>query len=223
MSHFMIYVPRQLASDATILERVGLPDLVANVEMATTMQGPDGSGLLCFWREKGEFGKHFLYQPTEQTWIPAVPYDGLPAARYFVGIQNDSPPTPNDLRYANHPGHSFVLGNGQSWTFPLLGMLDRAFKYRDDGQIEWEPIMRFKRLCETAENIRLQFRDSEEGEIIPLETVVDVLTQALQVNYRLTRELVSHLELFHTGNIREPFWAAMGIQEALQLEEAGAI
>jgi len=120
--HYQIFVPRDPDADPMThpLDRAGLSDLIDNAEGVPigNGQGPDDKPGDCYaWRRPGQMQMGIRQEG--QTWIPAMPIGGEKAARYWVGIWNDSPPIPFDLeRQGGHPGKWVKLGDGQEWCVP---------------------------------------------------------------------------------------------------------
>src|SRR4051812_19358849 len=109
--HFQLFIPNGEGQDPRQLEEVGLADFIAGAEFMPSAAGPvAGRGVIVAWRRPG----HAMigYHPETQTWLPAVPRDGLAAGRFWVGLWNDAPLTPQDVaRPYPQPGSRVELGD----------------------------------------------------------------------------------------------------------------
>ena len=179
--------------------------------------GPNdfNQGHLIAWRRPGKNEKCH-YNAGEQTWIPAVANgpDGEGMGRYWVGFWNDSPVTPEDLqRPYSKPGKTVELGDGNSWRFPIIGELPRDLILQDDGTWKFELQRQYYDLYLQA--LELDSEIQEKGTIN--KNYGDVLMfcmGGLSQNYRFLPEVVSHLRLFSTENIKQ----ALGVLLELELK-----
>jgi hypothetical protein len=197
--HHLIYVSadtvRGIGKTADQLEAVGLADhAVAGLPDTIECDGPDGKfGTLYGWRKHGLGRLHF--DPAAQTWIPAAAQGDLPPARYWVGLWNESPPTEQDVKRAYQFGGKRVeLGDGARWVIPLPHELPHEVRLRDDGSWQFVIQRRFHdyhlRCAEYVERI-----EADRGGVTMAEMLRHAV-EALIINYRLTPEVINHLNLF---------------------------
>lgn len=218
MAHFLIYLPGAQGAGPQLLETVGLADFIGGAEFLAS-EGPDrGMGSLVAWRKPGS-DRRFCFAPDEQTWIPAASVQGceLGQARYWVGCWNDSPPSPtNLLRPYAHRGKKCTLGDGNAWEFPETRELPRDAILADDGTWKFELQRQYHDLhLESLEWLSRLASASSDGEsarlVIGYGEIVEFLFRALRLNYRITREVASHLKLFSTANLKDPLWAVSNV------------
>lgn len=217
--HHLIFVPDANPDDgATALEDVGLGD---HVEFASGIhsEAPDGTGcgMLFWWRKPSEGGAGFAIESERQMWIPAAADGDKPTGRYFVGINNASPPTPADLlRPFPRLGTFVTLGDGRDWqilepaTFPIV---DTRLREHQRETIAWlDRIELMSRLTIAGRS------DVDEAASLNLDDVCRFIVQTLSLNYRITPEVVSHLRLLNTGNAINPaLFTALGLKQVLEV------
>lgn len=213
MSHFLLYLPGATGQGPSVLEDVGLADFHAGAEWLDLGIGPDeGRGMLVAWRKPGT--PHRLhFNITEQTWIPANRDGDLPAGRYWIGFWNDAPPTPADLaRPYQRKGRTHELADGQTWLFAEPGALPADLIQADDGT--WKYELQRKYHAWYLESLSWLDRIDPATEVFrsSLEEMLPFLARALAINYRITPEVISHLRLFNTENVGEPFYTLIGAQ-----------
>lgn len=121
---------------------------------------------------------------------------------YWLGLDRESPPTPDDLRRTKQiGGYRMTLGDGQEWLIPVLRRPDQSSEF--PSSFGWDAAGKFQ------QQVRAEFRalwdDSaelvewfESGALLDharqdLPRVVDWCVRALAVNYRFDRVLQSRL------------------------------
>lgn len=213
----MIFVPgAKSVAPAKLLIAVGLVDHIAGHEVMETTGPPDGvPGALLFWRKPGEGGLVTGYKPESQTWKPAVAEsETIPAGRYFVGIDNERPPTEFDLRRpVQFRGHRITLNDQAQWLIPVPRELPGDVYLSDDGRWETEPKRQFIAFVNEAfEWLDFMATIPPDSEVdIEFEKAVRFVVSALRLNYRLTPELVSMIKLFSSEMIQPAIYAACGL------------
>jgi len=216
MAHWQLFVPHKSGCDPQHLIGVGCADLVADAMHLDLPEGPGNvPGILVAWPRPGDHRHE--YRPAEQTWIPAVPRDGLPAARYHVGLWTADLPTPDQLRRPYpYRGSEHDLG-GRTWLLPREFDLPRDCVLADDGTWRFERQRRFADFGAAVETIRHRWLaemrrgpDDPVDRPVRLVEVFDLLLAALRLNYRLLPELVNPLRLFDTESYAAPFEAVIG-------------
>lgn len=201
---FAIYIPGNTLADEQKLVAVGLPHLARGCAGIGTPVGPDGkTGVVFYWEQAGNPRSIIQYLPDSQEWIPAVASGELAAGRYWVGFTKGQMPTPQDLRIGAFKGREIVLGDGHAWCIPAAGLLPQKceatangweFKIRDQFAAYWEES------CTWYLNL-ITLGLNEDGSSSIDATCCDYLMRALGMNYLLTPEVVSRLELFGTDTI----------------------
>lgn len=193
--HFLIFIPGQ--NGGADLAHVGLSSLEEGAFRRDNAPGPNNDrGMQIGWASGG-VSPTFYKDGDDVTWLPAQPFCDLPAGRYFVGIWNHSPPTPDDLRRPQfHGGRNVALGDGQTWQVPNCCDLPHAYVL-EDGYLRLKP----KRGLESvvARAIAWDIRFREPGATLPTVEVFEYAIEALSLNHRMTREVASHLQLFTDG------------------------
>lgn len=212
--HFQIYIPGVVGADPQHLVAVGLESLTLRAQFLEVLTGPDKrSGMLAGWM--GGRTRQIAYRPDQQTWTPAVAFDGMPAGRYWIGFWNDSPPTPEDLQrdYA-YPGAKVRLGDERQWLLPRAYELPAEMIRADDGTWKYETQRKFHAFRLESLDWHRRLMDAEEGESIRWAPVAEFVERALAINYRITPEVVNQLRLFTTseaGTVSTAFAALMEI------------
>lgn len=225
--HYLIFVPHLKATSCeAVLSAVGLVDHIAGAELAET-DGPTGTidddagntvlesgpGVLCTWRRPGEGGVKFAFEPPRQTWRPAVAgSETIPAGRYWAGIYDDSPPTPDDLvRPYSTRGHRVTMADRRPWLVPAPAELPRDMALQDDGSWRFEPQRQFAAFVADAFEWLKIYATADETTEIELGDAARFVCQALAINYRITPEIASMIGLFSTDTITPAMWSACGL------------
>lgn len=202
--HHVIYLPQHSTANVAHLADVGLGDHAPGAKM-TALDGTDqviagqhAAGLLVWW---GQTKPKTKALPALE-WLPAMPLDDLPAARYFVGVDPQRPPQPHELlRDKPHPGQPVGLGDGNLWVVPHPGQLPfDIVRDASTGEIRQTPRPAFYRFWCKALAWQQMFDAHQAGDPLPdLIEQVEFVEEALRLNFRLTPELVSWLKLLSTG------------------------
>lgn len=210
MAHHQIYIPREFEGDrgrSHPLANVGLADHVAGAECIPS-NGPDGGqGTLCAWRNNTT-NRRLHYNGDEQVWFPAVPYGDAPAGRYWVGVWNDAPPAEAELR---KPGILFgqdVSLNAGTWHVPAPTFLPHDLVLNERGDVERSPKQDYQEI--TLEAKRWHARLIGDPQTIDEGEWFNWSYKCLSLNYKLPRELMSHLKLIDEENVRLVLYATMG-------------
>lgn len=213
--HFLIFVPE--GRDVGSLAEVGLSDLAqgAFARLYDRNPGPGGCGGVMFgWPVNGVLGP-VQYLPDEQDWFPAVPFQGLAAGRYHVGIWRNKRPVPSQLQRPRfYGGHAVALGDGFEWSVPSIGHLPHVWAADTEGGWKLQAKSEFRHIVARAYAWRLQCGPGAE---VSVSDAIEFALQALSINYRLTRELATALELFTDGaesTLRTCFAHCAGIDGA---------
>jgi hypothetical protein len=211
--HFQIFIPEAVDQNPRILEEVGLADFVQGAEFLEVDAGPSElKGVICAWsrRGKAELG----FRPGFQEWIPAVPRDGLPAERFWLGFSNESRCTPSDLaRPFRQAGPRLQLGDDNEWMIPVAKQLDSNMAIADDGTWRFEVQRRFNEFyLEYLKWLELLGNEDSERSFM-YSDAADFVLSGLRINYRLLPEVASRLGLFTTQNITRALFAILGVAD----------
>ena len=218
MARIQVYIPHEIAgSDVKpedALKQVGLEYMSRGADVFECPQGPDGKlGRRFVWLDQLCM-RGADYKPDEQTWIPAAQRNGLGSDRYWVGIWDDSPPTEEELRRPDHRKGKFVkLGNKASWLITTPQTLDRVARLKRDGSIQWCVDEAFNWLVTGLEKIEADsvIRDGDTEVIaFDLEREFWFACELMQINYRVTPEVCSHLGLITEDTVRPLVAGLMG-------------
>ncbi len=215
---FAIYIPGDDINNEQKLVAVGLSHLVSGAMGLGASPGPDGKrGIVFSWPQDGSPVGYF---PDRQKWIPAKPKGDLQAARYWVGF-GSTIPTPFELEWPKRFGGYWVeLGDGNQWCIPSAGELPQVLRMGDDGRAKREVRKQYESYFNDSVKWFADFITRDFSELTQeFDTeVFCYIERALSLNYRLTPEVVSELELLGTDNILTCLRASVdGIQIAEEL------
>jgi hypothetical protein len=203
MAGYLIYIPNVSGADPTHLDRVGLRSLHSDAApmMADLPAGPDGGqGVLVYWDNPSDPDSvpAATVNPAQQEWLPAPEFDGLPAGRYWLGVDKARRPRPSDLRRKKlRDGKEIELADGNKWMIPVARQLPHVLgigvrRIRDDYKAFYErALAALQWLNYSGES--LVWRCSEQA-------MYTLTCAALSVNYRLTEDMCSLLGLVDTEN-----------------------
>lgn len=216
--HYQIFLPNLSGADPEHLVRVGLETLTVRAQFLDVEAGPENQrGLLVGWI--GGRTRQVGYFPDKQTWRPAIAAEGLEAGRYWVGFQNGSPPTPEDLqRDYPHHGAAVTLGDGNRWLVPKAHELPADMIRADDGSWKFEVQRRFHAFWIESLEWHSRLMDLGPGASIELGPVAEFVERALQINYRLTPEVINELRLFTSGEGGTVMLTLAALMEIVRLE-----
>jgi len=188
-------------------------------EIATGMDkiqctGPENkSGRMCAWLTPQD--REYRYFPDQQTWTAASGHGG-DAGRYYVGISNEKPPTERELLRPDHRRGQFVkLGNDEQWLITQPEHLERYPMPQADGSLVWSVDAKYNSIVTHIDRIKASrvVKDLESSTFI-FDDVEDYyfLCSVLQLNYRITNEMVGTMRLFSDQAIREIIAALLGLK-----------
>lgn len=199
--HYLIYLPDCTPQDNGVDKRMrlaGLADHLGGHDVLAGQKGPGCEiGCMVGWLSVGD---RMHYEPDKQTWLPSVVKDDKGKPLYFVGFNNDKPAQENELRRKYTQAGQFVQLGKQKWKLPTPDSVDSRAMLQDDGSYKWEVIREFSWMCD--EQKQLQDTYLQEGGFRSLVFKVEPsaqiqwLLKLLRVNYRLTPEVASHLEMW---------------------------
>lgn len=220
--HFQLFLPGPV-DDVDAIAAAGVRDLVIGTGRsiddgpnAPPGHGPDGNvrdvrfdapGLL--FSNGAEFARDAA------TWKPAAPTEDLAARRYWIGVNNASPPRPEELRRETvETSKAFIFGDGNTWQLPIVDQLTRDVKISPEGRWTYQPVGELRYFAEIAHGLRDRIRTAayrpDRAEFEWSELARFLLT-SLRVNYRVCAEVATALRLFNSTNIiPAAFWSIEG-------------
>lgn len=215
---YLIYIPGtgNDGSPSDLLKSVGLDHLSKAIDVKQS-EGPDGERGRLFWWPDSKTAGQFLYKPGTQTWLPSAKDGDRGSGSYWLGFFNDSPPSEEDLRRPDHRGGEFVkLGNDERWSICSPSRIDRFPLLNSDGTITWAVDEAFNWLVAEIDKRRAEALSTmdDEGSVtltFSFEHDWRFLCSVLQINYRITPEVVSHLRLFSQQSIKQMISELMGM------------
>lgn len=237
--HFQIFIPAsQLTSnpaavgqspDGSNLGRVGLADLSINATKATLMAGPQvngeplGPGELYTWTAKAQ-----TFFKDNAEWTPAIPVKNslgeieLPSARYYMGIHKKHPPLVDELLKANRFEDSNPVADesGRTWLIPIASCVPAILGWNAEGEAYSEVLPEFREYWSLAGRYHDLFSGAST-EVISSQDSMAFALQALQFNYRMTRELMTSMRILSRRVMHQIIMAALDLKMVQQdLEEA---
>lgn len=197
--HHVVFVPK-LGRLQDKLESCGLgADFIDGGTWAkelTDKESPTGEpGMMIVW---DHLNAPSASDAKSLAWRPAVEHEGRPEGRYLVGVDPDNLPTPLELIRTNQvPGRRVQLGM-HSWVIPSLGQFPLNL-YPGNGGPLYTVARQLTQYWERAGIVRKVLLDANEGDTIDVSAAFDLVIDALNLNYRMPRELVGPLELLTSG------------------------
>jgi hypothetical protein len=221
--HYSIYIPKVSGANTRHLVPIGLGDLIqsgdATPDFSEVMdKGPDGShGMYLSWP-----GSEPAYRPGQLTWQPAKPDKtaGLPAGRYWWGIDPANPVTSDDLIRQTTLRGKPVRAGSSFWLIPNLMLLPHEFDCDDKGEEIRVPIQEYSAVADKCrwcfEAIKSHI---ETGVALPERELRAYTIQMLTKNYRLFRELAWHLRLLNDDNWLSLAGQTVDFEALIKLED----
>ena len=228
MTSPLIFIPHANKPGKITLDAVGLSDHGECLTCHAGKVGPvkDGTakGVMCTWYDMphntGENRERRAdYLPDEQTWTPAAPVNGLEAGRYWVGVWNDKPPLPIDLKRSKGiKGNPVTLGDGRDWSVPTLKQIPRAFaRNSETGEIEARPAAEYQSFAEYVDSW-FQEAMGDDG-YKTFEEYYELAVYLLRTNYRITEELIGQMGLLTTHNVQAVVSACLELDQIAEVIE----
>lgn len=200
--HHLIYVPSAHVGDRGArhpLANVGLADHAAAADSKPIGDGPDATGGILFGWLKPRVP--FQFAPDLQTWTPAAASEDLPAGRFWVGVWNDSPPTPEDLRRPGRDawGEPVILA-GEEWRLPPIDLLPKRIVQFEDGRTGLVPQPQFSQLHADRESWLARLAGPEQ--MVSWIALARLVTQCLAINYRIDVTLALSLGMYDEETLK---------------------
>ena len=226
---FLIYVPMMTAGEPeNPLDVAGLSVLKDGADVQRVSDGPDGAGgLLLGWFASGTFDV-VGYEPRVQSWTPSIERRGN-RPLYWVGIINGRPPTEEGLRRPDHRGGRWVkMNHSDFWLIPTTSTMERFPRPSADGakiswcveeSLAWVETEFDKR--KSGINVKTTPSESGDGDDVRLtlraqdDADFALLVRLLQINYRITTEVVCALELVSDQVMHEIFRSVWGLPDLI--------
>jgi len=226
MNGFMYFLPGRSGANSGTIEELGLGGRLGNQVKFVPAVGPTQSPGMFAALDKVEVRG---YDPKAQSWQETN--EG-----YWVGMQNDKRPGPDDLiRDTVYNSHSVELGDGKKWRFPILRVamtgeimpINRAFTLDANGDVVATLQDEFLDLGERVMGIAQQYFnrigaaeiEGEEALNVTISIADDfaILTDALRINYRVTKWECSLLKLFNPMAIHNSIQAILDVPSMFDL------
>lgn len=221
--HFRVFIPGANATASPEpLKNVGLGQLGEGfhaLHHPGSKEIVDGkNGAIYFWPRPGD---SIALPKRPLTWIPAVPFRGLAAERYFIGYDPDNLPRASELVVPLPiPGEHLPLRSAaETWIVPDFLFLPAGMVLTADG-VKLERLSRYQqRTFNAASWIRQcgefteQIRTGRVDDSIPWDKAWDFGYDSLTLNFRLTPEVVNLLNLLSTDTVVPLILAAIGSME----------
>jgi hypothetical protein len=240
--HYWLYFPGTTGITNEHLERVGLADLARGQAPVwfEPERGPDGKrGMCCTW-QRGNGDDPPLAMLPSQAWTPCrpatIPGGTLAKGAYWVGIDRDRPPRPEDLeRKEVFCGHTVPLRDRQGWTVPTAVRLPHTHGLGEDGQycrVIQERFADFWKRSEAyARELLTLLRQvvllSQRPGTKPTDTlradfdIADTFAfavEALAINYRINAEIVTQLDLLDDAGLLDVVKATVDLPTLIGAE-----
>jgi len=204
MAAYQVYLPKRQGADPELLRAVGLGGILdqdATVNSCPIDRGgPDGGGgVLFFWGDTVPG-----VRLPSQEWTPAKEHGKLPAGRYWLGKEKNSPPHPAELLRENHLGGAPVtLDDGNEWIVPIAQRLPHRVTLDAEGKPVRAPKRQYEEFYRRAVGFYQQIMafDVDSGAEVRLEGAWPFAVEALSMNYRVDAAVIDWLELLDEVNI----------------------
>ena len=210
----LLFIPFQGTTKPTFAD-VGLAEIERVIDRVPST-GPDGNqGFVCGWATPKD--KDIRYDADKQLWLPASGIGG-DAGRYWVGVWKDSQPTEEEVLRPDRRKSTFVeLADGKRWLITRPIDMDRFPVPQADGSILWAVDEKFNDIVTRLDRIkaeRIVTNGDQHSFLFDKDSDFILLCDILQINYRVTPELVSQLRLFSDNSIGKLVAAMFGFELA---------
>jgi hypothetical protein len=226
MSGFLYFLPTaKQCVDASDLRALGLEHALrvdAGITCNRTESGPGNLAGLTIVIDGDDMQAGFY--EGKQTWRKAR------GGKFFVGIQNDRRPGPDDLaRERLYEGTPVRLLDGNDWIVPrCFGILEdrpstlpRALDLDDEGESVITAVHpRFEKLCHGAFDFWMEW-SNQAPQKLTAEQRIQLALDALAANYRIGRvEAIGLLKLLDTDSFAKVLRAMIDADEIEQYAQA---
>ena len=129
-----------------------------------------------------------------------------------MGWEKANPPTPFDFQKETiHLSHPVILEDGNEWQIPEARELPQTMILADDGTWKFEVQRKFHAFWNECEALSDRIVADGADTSISFIDAAALAMRSLILNYRLTPELASQLELFDTQNVMQLVCAPIGL------------
>jgi hypothetical protein len=212
MAGYLIYIPKITGSSPNHLVDVGLGSLLdkqnlpgvpgVGLEGADVLgHGPDkGRGVVFRWfdAKHPERAPELGMFPERQEWTPAKPTDGLEAGRFWIGIEKDRPPTPEDLQRPEMYGGLPVKLAGHDWIVPVARALPHEYGLDESGRPCRKVAREYQAFYDRAVKNFERYQEFLSGADAIIEGGFHFAVEALGMNYRVDQNIADVLRLFRS-------------------------
>lgn len=217
MAQQLYYVPgTKFRPSKEVLEECGLDyvseDLAGHVG---TNKGPDGGigVVISLSLSPGAKDGMIGHYPDAQKWTKCN------SGKFWIGTQNDSPPTPKDLqRKELLESHPVKLLDNNDWMVPIARKFDsgmalpESLSLTSEGKVVFEILPKYISFSKRGEDVFNDFYSSfmaggDERRITTWEEELDIATEALALNYKVSKWELAAFKLISTQNISSIFMA----------------
>lgn len=217
MAGYSIFIPRARGNPDKRLGELGLRGLSDIAPSVTDWpNGPDGAGICVSWIPPAsgpEQRPPLQYQPDRQRWESAKKCGERPAGAFWIGIEQDRPPRPDDLaREKRFAGSDIVLEDGNSWRVAAVEQLPHLLGIDAAGDVVETVRADYREFYEAANQVFTWLAN----DAIPHADGFDFCCRALAVNYRLNRDVIDFLGLLSTEQLGPIAMAAVQFEAILE-------
>jgi hypothetical protein len=195
------------------LKSVGLEDHAqgAEVMVVTAKESFTGQpGKLIAWKAIGD-NQHRIDQEKQI-------YIHNKRNNYHVVIWKDAPPKEAELRREKTQGGKFIRfgedGDQSSWKIAAHGQIDQRIHFEDDESVRFTPIRKYAWFVDECQKILEETMTIEGDSVSYKYSMADaaaLVLKSLRINYRITPEVVNHLNLLTIKNISDAYQAILGL------------
>lgn len=180
------------------------------------LAGPDGGqGRIAFWDDpRPTRARPFCINLDKQTWYQAPKKGELPAGRFWLGHWKDQPIEPQDLlRRRPCEGTPAALGRHR-WIVPLARALPRVMSFNEEGdpvwQFEYEQHIAYH---DEARRLADELRQDSTDGVLRYDEMEHLrfAVRALQMNYRVTIEVLDLMRAVRKEDLWQAVWHAAGL------------
>jgi len=207
--HPLIFVPNE-SIGSKALEKVGLSAWLQGANFCTIDKGPQElSGIVATWPRSGWSAPD--YDISKQRWLPADDLQGDPE-RYYIGFwkQAEHDFIPSELVLPKTQRGTIVKLGRHEWLIPQMSELD-ALLCRKGGK--WIKHYTQEAASLKHDTLHLIHRiTTADAEPVTLDEFWLLCVRILQVNYRITIEMISESGMFREQSCEAIFSAFTGLK-----------
>ena len=228
MAGFLYFIPgAKYAPDKQRLQALQLEHLAEAAFMLTPCSsGPDGRAGLTIAIDPaslppGAALPRVGYWPERQTWRQC--------GGFWLGLEKDSPPRPEDLIRPNHKGgHKVTIKNEQEILIPPFRTLPNSWQLNQQGILERVPADEFAELKNVADRIWLDIQNDMDlinaGEIADYQHMsaqeqFNAIAKFITLNYFVGIWEISLLKWLNDETVLESLKAIVDLPALLALLE----